>query len=114
MKEIFSHADSMRIGHAKSILEAEGIACFIRNEVSHNLIGGSLVGQLKLFDPVLCLADDDDYSRAMELLDHSANGRGNHYLGPDWTCAACGQSVPGSFGECWSCHTMRPALTKEE
>ena len=103
MKQVYVHSDSMRVGHAKSLLEAEGVVCFIQNELSHNLVGGSLVGPLKLFDPVLCVADDADYTRALELIQEWDRNQVETYTGAEWKCPNCGQSVPGNFQECWSC-----------
>ena len=97
----------MRVGHAKSLLEAEGIVCFIQNELCHNLVGGSLVGPLRLFDPALCIADDADYPRALELIQAWERNLLEPSTGSDWKCPNCGQSVPGNFQECWSCQHFR-------
>jgi len=107
MKEVYVHSDSMRVGHAKSLLEAEGMTCFIQNDLSHNLVGGSLVGPLKLFDPVLCVADEADYARALELIQDWDRRLSESTPGADWTCPNCGQSVPGNFQECWSCQQSK-------
>jgi hypothetical protein len=34
--------------------------------------------------------------------------------GPDWTCPACKEPVPGDFDICWSCNTPRPDGAEEE
>ena len=107
MKEVYVHSDSMRVGHAKSLLEAEGMICFIQNELSHNLVGGSLVGPLKIFDPILCVADDADYPRAMELIQDWDRKLSESSPMADWKCPNCGQSVPGNFQECWSCQQSK-------
>jgi hypothetical protein len=107
MKTIFSHPDSSRVGHAKSILEASGIICFMRNEISHNHIGGALVGPLKLFEPELVVYDDADYENAMELIRGWAQPSA---AAPDWTCGACQEAVPGSMAQCWQCEVERPEL----
>ena len=65
MKEVFVHPDFTRVGHCQAILEEAGIACFIRNESTQNLLAG-LPDSAAL--PVLCVTDDTDAPRAMELL----------------------------------------------
>ncbi len=105
MKRVFIHPDGSRVGHAKSILETAGVPCFVRNENSHGYSGATLVGPLKMFDPELLVLNEDDYEQAMELLQDWAHPVST---GADWTCASCGETVPGSMGECWKCQTERP------
>lgn len=110
MKEVYSHADSMRVGHAQSLLEAEGIICFVQNDLSHNLIGGSIVGPLKLFDPVLCVSDESDFERAKEIIDSWAAHTGIPASSEaEWKCPGCGEMVPEGFTSCWSCERERSA-----
>lgn len=106
MRTVMIDSHSARIGHAKSILESDGIPCFVHNELSHAYRGGSIVGPLKIFDPELKVVNDDDYPRAMELLEELMH---HGPAGSDWKCPACGEMVPGSMGECWACQAEAPA-----
>lgn len=111
MKEIYSDRDSVRVGHAKSLLEAAGISCFVRNEASGALIGASIAGVLPMFYPVLCVAFDEDYTQARGILkawlDEQKANPDNQPESPDWICPHCGETVPAGFDECWSCQTLR-------
>ncbi len=65
MREIYSHQDVTVLGYYKSILEAEGIAGFIRNEHSPTLGFGfyGMFQRLGFLEPVLCIVADDEYVR---------------------------------------------------
>lgn len=108
MKEVFEHHDPTVVGLHKSTLEQAGIACFIRNENTSASLGAGFLGlvQSPIFDPVLCIIDDNRYEEAMALL-------GNAKAPPllpraDWRCPECGQIVPGNFDECWNCCSALP------
>ena len=104
MTEIFVHPDPTQLAHCRSILEEAGIACFIRNEDTHDLIVG-LPDPLR--QPSLFVNDDADAERARELLrDVEGAGKGDT---PDWKCPKCGETVPGNFSSCWKCETPNPA-----
>ena len=108
MKSVFVHRDPVLVGHALSILTEAGIAAFIRNEASHNILGASIIGPLMAFDPDLCVSDDEDWEPAIELLKSSMIiRRGN--VASEWKCTSCGELVPGAFGQCWACETMKEA-----
>ncbi len=98
MREIFTHREFARVGHYKSILESEGIPAFIRNEAGHNLLAE--LPAAVLF-PTLCVENDSDYDRAIEIL--RSVYKPEHTDAPDWTCAECKETVPGTFDSCWSC-----------
>jgi hypothetical protein len=108
MRSVFVDQDSARVGHAHSILESAGIASFVRNNLSHTLVGISIVGPLRIFDPELCVINDEDYERAMELLAGFNPQAVECAPRPDWSCPSCKAAVPASFGECWSCQTLHP------
>lgn len=103
MREIFVHQDFTRVGHYKSILDSAEIPSFIRNEISH-----SLVTELPcpLMFPTLCVENDADYDRALELL--LKVHKPTTPDAPDWTCPDCKEPVPGTFDSCWSCGGVMP------
>ena len=108
MKEVFVHPDFTRVGHCQAILEEAGIACFIRNESTQNLLAG-LPDSAAL--PVLCVTEDADAPRAMELLrdfNKSEQQTADAENSAEWKCPQCGEIVPGNFGSCWQCETPRP------
>ncbi len=108
MQEVFVHHDLTVVGLHKSTLEQAGIACFIRNENTSASLGAGFLGlvQSPIFNPVLCIVDDDRYDEAMALL-----GKGKippPLLRTDWQCPKCGEIVPGNFGTCWNCSSALP------
>jgi hypothetical protein len=106
MRDIFVNQDYTKVGHYKSLLESASIPCFIRNGISHNSVT-ELPSPL-LF-PALCVENDDDYDRAMELL--KAVHKPAESNAPDWKCPNCNETVPGTFDSCWSCNHEPSALT---
>ncbi len=101
--------DYTRVALAGNLLESAGIASFIRNEQSHNLITGIPIA---LFEPKLCVMRDEDAAQAREII---ANGvaawtddpsEGTE-TGEEWTCAKCGETVPVAYGSCWNCEATR-------
>ncbi len=110
MKVLFTHPDFTRVGHCQAILEEAGIACFIRNESTQNLLAGLPDTACQ---PVLCITDDADEPRARELLrefittEHQIEAEES---APEWRCPNCDEMVPGNFGSCWKCDTLRPVV----
>ena len=103
MREVSVHRDSAIVGYHKSILDGAGIPCFIRNEnTSASLETGFFgLGQSQIFDPVLCVLDDDHYDDAVKRIRTSIASDGVDQ--PDWTCHVCNEIVPGNFATCWNC-----------
>ena len=98
MREVFVHQDTARVGLYKSILDANGIPNFVRNGLSNNSVTDMPSG---VFFPTLCVVDDTDYERAVEVLRQIHKPEPTD--SPDWKCAACGEEVPGTFEHCWKC-----------
>ncbi|MGH9562568.1 MAG: DUF2007 domain-containing protein [Terracidiphilus sp.] len=102
MKEIFTHIDSARVGLFKSLLEEAGIGCFVRNEISTNMVTAVPIPALY---PALCVVDDADFDRAVAILrDYQ---KVSLPLGGEWTCPHCQALVPASFDSCWKCERER-------
>jgi hypothetical protein len=83
MREVFTHKEFTLVGHYQTLLEAEGIPTFIP----------------ALF-PVLCVENDADFDRAVEIIRKVYKPEPNNL--PDWPCT-CGELVPGNFDTCWKC-----------
>lgn len=96
MIELFRDPEMARVGQYQSILEAEGIATFVRNE---NLSGTEVV--IPAFYPALCVVDDKDYERAVEIIrSYEQEVPGSD---EEIQCPKCGELSPGTFAECWNC-----------
>ena len=69
MIKVFEDLDFMLVGRIQSLLEADGIETFLKNE-----FGSSVVGELPFVEvvPQLFILDPDDIERAVELIaEHS-------------------------------------------
>ncbi|CAN5708719.1 hypothetical protein BH09VER1_BH09VER1_43980 [soil metagenome] len=103
MREVYSNPEPARVGYFQSVLESTGIACFVRNQVSSNLVAGM---STTLLAPVLCVVEDEDYERAVALIREAVYPAADENA-PDWECPSCQQTVPGTFGVCWNCQRER-------
>lgn len=100
MKELFRERDYTRVGYYQSILEAEGIETHVRNQ---NLATAGLAEiPIPEFFPALCVVNEEDYGKAMEILRISTV---ENELGADQeiACPSCAEQNPGNFEICWSC-----------
>ena len=97
MKEIVRERTLIRLSHYQAVLESAGIPTFIRNE---NL--AHLEVPIPTFCPALCVVNDHDYDRAMELLRESAE-QAEKASTEDCVCSGCGETNPRSFDLCWNC-----------
>ena len=102
MKEVYRSGDLGRVAHLAERLRAEGIDIFIRNEQ----LSVSDV-QIPAFFPAICVVNEEDEQAARKFL-HVFFEDEKRPLGPDWQCEKCGEAVPDSMQECWSCQAARP------
>lgn len=105
MKELYTNMDSSRIGMYKSILDEAGIACYIQNENTAQLV--NMISPI--FQPTLCILDDERYDEAVALLKPLNFNEAQDLA--DWNCAKCGESNPGSFEVCWNCESEKVVFT---
>jgi hypothetical protein len=106
MREVFIHQDSAKVGLYKSILDAAEIPNFVRNGLTNNSVTDM---PSPVFFPALCVLNDEDYERALDLLRKVHKPEPND--APDWKCEACGEESPGSFDVCWKCGADQGAKT---
>jgi len=105
MKEIYRSGDLGKVGHLAERLRAEGIVIFVRNE---NLSVSEV--QIPAFFPAICVVNEQDEESALKFLQVFL-AEEKRPLGPDWTCEKCGEAVPDSMQECWSCQAVRPTVS---
>lgn len=97
MIELYRDRESARIGHLSTVLEAAGIATFVRNE---NL--SILEVSIPTFLPALCVVNEEDYPRAVEILQEHLQ-RAQVPVETERICGNCGEKCPGNFEVCWNC-----------
>ncbi len=100
MKELFRERDFTKVGFFQSILESEGIATIVRNE--HLTSSGLTEIPIPEFFPALCVVNDEDYERAINLLRERAVENEKN-ADKEIDCPKCSEENPGNFDVCWSC-----------
>ena len=97
MIKVYENFDFSRVGQMQSLLEANGIATFIRNQY-----GSSVMGEIPFVEvvPQLFVLHDADHRRALELLQLDLPA--DESLG-DWVCPECGVDVEAPLVRCWKC-----------
>src|SRR6476661_5916730 len=102
MRELYTSMDSTRIGFYKSVLDEAGIASYIQNDTTSQVMNMLAM----VFQPTLCIIEDERYEEALDLLRPHHNPSEISAL--EWRCHACNESVPGSFEICWNCNATKP------
>ncbi len=96
MEKLLSAVDRTQLYLFKSILESEGIICFIKNE--YPPAAGELPPIAAM--PELWVMDNKQYDKAMQLIQENS-------LPPQssapWKCSRCGEQLEGQFTACWHC-----------
>lgn len=100
MKELFREPDITRVNYFRAILEEEGIPTLIRNE--YLTYSGLTEIPIPEFYPALCVMDDADYQRAVEIIRENLAMQ-REGADTETRCPSCGETNPGNFGTCWSC-----------
>lgn len=101
MIKVFENFDFSRVGQMQSLLEANGIRTFIRNEYGSSVMGGVPFVEVV---PQLFVLEEADVARALELLKLD---RPRAAEGADWICPECGVDVDANFNRCWKCGVGR-------
>jgi hypothetical protein len=99
--KVFEDFDYMRVGQMQSLLEANGIGTFLKNQFG---FGGT--GELPFVEtvPQLFVLSEEDVERARELIDSQEPLPD---AGEPWACSACGEENDAPFSACWNCGQAR-------
>ena len=106
MIKVFEDFDIMIVGHYKSILEANGIETFLKNQ-----FGTSGAGELPFVEviPQLWVLNENDAGRAKELIEELIDDA--NLPSGDWICPACNTPQEAAFTHCWKCSAPRSPAT---
>ncbi len=101
MRPLLTSLNLLEIHHLKNVLEAEGIRCWVKNELLSRL-----AGEIPFVDCALelHLLREVDRPRAETLLEA---WRRPPPPAPAWTCPACREWLEGQFDTCWKCGAHR-------
>lgn len=102
MRPVAVSLDLLELHHLKNILEAEGIACRVRNDLLTRL-----AGEIPFIECAaeLHLIDERDRWRAETLIASFRSAPAPP--GPAWNCLQCGESMDNPFTACWRCGAPR-------
>lgn len=97
MIKVFEDFDYMRVGQLQSLLEANGIETFLKNQFG---FGGT--GELPFIEtvPQLFVLHEKDVERAKVVI--AEETAAIEPRGP-WACPSCKEENEGSFSHCWNC-----------
>lgn len=104
MEKLFSSSNTVELYLLKSLLESEGIICFIKNE--YPPAAGELPPVSAM--PELWVMDNRQDGHAMKLLQE------NSLLSQTslpWKCPRCNEQLEGQFTTCWHCGKDRTNVT---
>jgi hypothetical protein len=99
MKEVFRDQDITRVSYYQTVLEAEGISCFVKNQDTTMVTAAMPATE---FYPVLCVTNDDESEAAKETL--RTHFQQDAVLSQrEVQCPHCKEFNPANFDLCWSC-----------
>src|SRR5688500_17848365 len=103
MKKVFTSMNLIDVVQLKDLLEQEGIACLIRNDI---LAGRAPEIPFTETFPELWVQNDADLPKAQTIKADWQNAR--QIIGESWQCPTCNESLEPQFSTCWNCGTNRP------
>jgi hypothetical protein len=104
MIKVFEDFDLATVGRYQSLLEAEGIRTYLKNQYT-----SSVLGEIPFLEgiPQLWILEERDLAQANSLIRKLAQA--GEVTGPDWACPNCQAEVDAVFDRCWNCEQARPA-----
>ena len=102
MQRVFTASDPVLSGLVRSVLEAAGIQCLLRNQYLTGALGELPVNECW---PQVWVLSDDDAPRALRLIAETLPRDGA--TGASWTCPECGERLEPQFRQCWQCGARR-------
>ena len=97
MRKVHTAESLVEIAHLRNVLEAEGIACTVRND---RLAG--VVGEIPFVEcwPELWVLETGHTLRARALIEEALRTPAGAVA---WRCPGCGETVEAQFALCWNC-----------
>ena len=91
MIKVFEDFELSKVGQFQSVLEAEGIRTYLKNQFTSGVLG-----EIPFVEavPQLWIIEDDDLIKAKRLIKELLSSPAD--IGPEWTCAQC-DSVSGNW-----------------
>jgi len=103
MIRVFSHDNILYVHNIKNLLEHQGIACEIRNEMVASAAGEAPPTAVW---PEVWILREQDHTKAEQIVEKAMNGPRSE---TSWLCPECGEHNAPAFELCWHCHHEREA-----
>jgi len=103
MKLLYTSSDHILVSRLKDVLESEGIACAIKNEVLSGL--APEVPFTETF-PELWIQNDTDFDRA-EAIKQDWKVPSTTNSARSWQCPNCHEQLEAQFSSCWKCGSAK-------
>ena len=100
MKVVF-HGNLVEAHRVRDVLREQGIAAEVESEMLDMLLGAAPIDLST--KRAVWIADESRAADAEAIIAGMRGGDGEE----PFTCASCGESVPGSFTACWKCGAER-------
>ena len=99
LKRLYSSYNRILVHHLRNVLEAQGIAAVVRNELLSSAMGELPPAecQTELWVPF------PEAAKAEAALKEALSEK----HGPAWRCPACGEESEPQFTQCWRCGAYR-------
>lgn len=98
MIRVYTAQNVALVAPVKDHLEANGIACLLRNDFLS--AGRGEIPPIECW-PEVWVTNDSDADRARELVAEAT--RETPAAAEPWQCARCGEEVDAVFAKCWNC-----------
>jgi hypothetical protein len=100
MKRVYSDESLANVGHVKTLLEQQGIGCFLKNEQ----LSGAL-GELPFLEclPEVWVYSDAESDQAEAIIQDLMAAPLDK--AESWRCRNCGETNEGQYAACWNCGT---------
>ena len=100
MKAVYTHENIALVQNARNLLQNNSIQTVLKNEFASGGAGDLVPAETWA---ELCVLNDEDYPRALELLSVLSD-KANE---PDWLCGSCNELNGAMFESCWNCQADR-------
>lgn len=97
MTLIFEHDNRLVVYAVKSLLESNGIECYLKNEHAQTM--SVELGMSNAYLELYLLHDQDNEKARVLLVEHFQQ----EVQGADWRCEQCHSENDAGFNICWNC-----------
>src|SRR5262249_46466016 len=106
---VYSAQNTLMVDHLRHVLEADGIACVVRNRYLSSALGRLPAAECWT---ELWIRDDARLARAQGIVERALE-QDDSAGAATWECPQCGERLEPQFEACWKCSIRRGAAVVE-